>query len=108
MRWTDWRMLARGSEWFDGDFDHDGPACYELGTCGPRGGDPQPHYVGETSNERRRMFAYAQHGSHLSSIISTHLRDGWTLCYRAVALDTKGSAKQMQDRLLRRHKYDWN
>lgn len=53
MGWTQWRILARGNEWFDDTFDYDGPSCYELGTGGRRGGRIQHHYVGETRHERR-------------------------------------------------------
>jgi len=100
--------LANRKEWFDGQFDHDGPSCYELGTGGPRGGDIQPHYVGETKNERKRMCQYACHGSHLSETIDWHLEEGWCLYYRGTALQTKAAAVEMQNRRLARFKYDWN
>jgi hypothetical protein len=101
-------MLARGNQWFDDAFDYDGPAVYELGTGGPRYGKIQPHYVGETANERLRMAAYARHGSHLSSTIDWHLRNDWTLYYRAACCATKKQAKEKQDNLLSRYAYDWN
>lgn len=108
MRWTEWRLLAdRRSAYVDG-CDWDGPACYELATGGARGGRIQPHYVGETSNERRRIESYAVDGSHLNSIIADHLRRGWLLYYRAVSCDSKRHAKALQDRLLARFDYDWN
>lgn len=108
MRWTEWRKIAEGREWFNDCFDYTGPACYELGTGGPRGGSIQPHYVGETCAERGRIATYARTGSHLHQIINWHLREGWTLYYRAIACDTKGQAKARQDNLLRRFRYDWN
>jgi len=106
--WTDWRKLADKHGWYDLMLDWDGPACYELGTGGPRGGRIEPHYVGETVCESLRMTAYGGNGSHLGAIIDDHLRDGWTLYYRAMALPTKRMAKMMQDRLLERFRYDWN
>lgn len=106
--WTRWRKLADNNSWYDHEFDYDGPACYELGIGGPRGGNIQPVYVGETSNEKRRITAYARHGSHLSGIIDSHLRRGFNLYYRAQALSSKAVAKRMQDNLLNGYTYDWN
>ena len=97
-----------GHDWYDDEFDYDGPACYELGTGGPRGGQIEPHYVGETVSEKRRMSSYARDGSHLSDIIDDHLKGGWTLYYRAVACSSKHSARKLQDNLLRKFEYDWN
>lgn len=108
MSWTDWRLLARKGEWFDDGFDYEDAACYELGTGGPRGGRIEPHYVGETGNERARMRQYACHGSHLSEIIDWHLKQGWSLYYRGWMLPSKEAAVKMQNRLLAQHKYDWN
>jgi hypothetical protein len=106
--WTSWRLLADKRFWYEDCFDWDGPACYELGTGGPRGGRIQPHYVGETGNERRRIKAYASHGSHLADIIDDHLRRGWRLYYRAISCVSKPRAKELQDNLLARFEYDWN
>lgn len=108
MGWTDWRMIADHGTWYDDDFDWDGPACYELAIAGPSGGDLRQVYVGETKNEKKRIAAYACHGSHLSEIIDDHLRRGWALWYHATALDSKAAAAAMQNRLLKRFKYDWN
>lgn len=72
MGWTQPRLLATKRAWFDHTFDYNGPACYELGTGGPRGGRIQWHYVGETSNERVRLSCYARSGSHLSDFIEWH------------------------------------
>jgi hypothetical protein len=102
------RLLATNREWFDYSFDYDGPACYELGTGGPRGGNIQWHYVGETNNELARLICYARSGSHLSAVIDWHLQQGWCLYYRACAADSKAQAKKMQDSLLSRFYYDWN
>src|SRR5206468_2569695 len=107
-RWTTWRKIADRQGWYGDSLDWDGPACYELATAGPRGGDLRIVYVGETSNERRRMVAYAAHGSHLSKIINSHLRDGWHLHYRAQTLTSKKAAVQMQNNLLAGWVYDWN
>jgi hypothetical protein len=106
--WTEWREIARGGEWFDDLLDWDGPACYELGIAGPRGGDLRIVCVGETVNEKKRVAAYARSGSHLAGIIASHLRQGWSLCYRAQAAPSKQAAKRMQDSPLARHEYDWN
>ena len=108
MPWTRWRKLAEGKRWFDDSFDYDGPACYELATSGPRGGDMEIHYVGETKNERLRMESYGRNGSHLSKIIRARLRRGWTLYYRAWRYSRKAEAKKMQDRRLQQFEYDWN
>jgi hypothetical protein len=107
-RWTEPRLIAYRGEWYEDPFDYDGAACYELGTGGPRGGDIQWHYVGETNNEHQRIGTYARSGSHLSEIIDYHLRQGWHLFYRSKACSTKKEAKQIQDNLLSRFEYDWN
>jgi hypothetical protein len=88
--------------------DWDGPACYELAIGGPRGGRLRIVYVGETSNEKHRVAAYAQHGSHLSQIIHQHLRDGWHLFYRARATRSKRAAVEVQNNLLDQWDYGWN
>lgn len=108
MGWTKWRKIADRKKWYGDELDWDGPACYELSMAGPRGGDLRPVYVGETANERKRVIAYASHGSHLSEIIKSHLRQRWTLWYRATAMRTKADAVAMQNRLLGRFDYDWN
>jgi hypothetical protein len=100
MGWTQWRKIADARSWYSADLDWDGPACYELAIAGPQGGDLRPVYVGETKSERKRIAAYASHGSHLSTIIEDHLRRGWSLWYRAQAMQTKAAAIAMQDGLL--------
>ena len=107
-QWTRWRKIADRRAWFDDELDWDGPTCYELAVAGPRGGDLRIVYVGETKNEKRRMVAYASHGSHLSEIIHSHLKCGWHLYYRARAAPSKEQAVRMQDNLLGRWDYDWN
>jgi hypothetical protein len=107
-RWTYPRIIAYRNKWYDDSSDYDGPACYEIGTGGLRAGNLQWHYVGETKNELTRIAAYARTGSHLSDIIEWHLRRGWCLYCRSVACSSKREAKQMQDNLLFRYKYDWN
>jgi hypothetical protein len=108
MRWTKWRKIAQGNEWFDEEFDYDGPACYELGIGGPRGGGILPVYVGETGNEESRIAQYARGDGHVEKHIRAALRAGKVLYYRGVAMGTKKQAKQMQDRMLGRFQYDWN
>jgi len=107
-RWTSWRKIADSRSWYSESLDWDGPACYELAIAGPRYGKLRIVYVGETSNERRRVVAYAQHGSHLSEIIHSHLRQGWCLYYRARIANTKKHAVEMENNLLREYDYDWN
>ena len=108
MRWTAWRKLAQGRNWYSEEFDHDGPACYELGIGGPRGGAITPVYVGETKNEKSRMALYARGDGHVESHIRAALRAGKALYYRGVAMRTKKQAKNMQDRMLAKFTYDWN
>jgi hypothetical protein len=108
VRWTKWRKLAQGRIWSSVEFDHDGPACYELGIGGPRGGSISPVYVGETKNEKSRMALYASGNGHVERHVRAALRAGKALYYRGVALRTKKQAKQMQDRMLDRFVYDWN
>jgi hypothetical protein len=106
--WTPWRKIADRLNWYSGDLDWDGPACYELAIGGRRGGNLAIVYVGETGNEGTRISGYASHGSHLSRIIDVHLRGGWSLFYRAQIKDSKGVAKRMQDTLLQTFDYPWN
>jgi hypothetical protein len=108
MAWTHWRKIADRKHWFPDTLDWDGPACYELALAGPRGGSCTIVYVGETTNERTRLVAYASHGSHLSRIIAQHLRMGWHLHYRAQAKESKADAVRMQNSLLARFEYEWN
>lgn len=107
-RWTNWRKIADRRGWDGDSLDRDGPACYELALAGPRGGNLRVVYVGETSNEKRRLIAYASHGSHLAEIIDSHLRRDWHLFYRAQLKKSKLAAVEAQDRLLARFDYDWN
>ena len=108
MAWTKPRLIAYKNEWYSKSFDYEGPACYELGTGGPRSGNIEWHYVGETKNEKKRISTYARSGSHLSNIIDWHLTRGWHLYYRSQALSSKKDAKDMQDNLLAKYEYDWN
>src|ERR1700689_4374165 len=100
MGWTQPGLLAYKNEGYDASLDHKGPACYEIGTGGPRGGNIEWHYVGETVNERQRMTQYASDGSHLSKMINWHLKQDWHIWYHACACRTKEAAKGMQDNLL--------
>jgi GIY-YIG domain-containing protein len=107
-RWTELRKIADRNCWYGNILDYEGPACYELAIAGPRGGSPQIVYVGETVNERSRLSSYARHGSHLAGVIDFHLACGYSLLYRAQALNSKAVAKRMQDGLLARFHYPWN
>lgn len=106
-RFTGWRKIADRSNWYDAEFDYDGPACYELGTGHSRT-QVTVRYVGETENERSRISSYAQNGSHISREINSSLRKGYNLYYRGMALPSKKAAKKMQDNLLAGYDYDWN
>jgi hypothetical protein len=44
-------------------------ALEEIKDVARYGSDIKIHYVGETSNEEKRMECYGGHGSHLSEII---------------------------------------
>jgi hypothetical protein len=92
----------------DADYDYDGPACYELGLAGSRGGGMIWVYVGETDNEERRIKCYAKHGSHISHLIDEALAEGRHLYYKSHAFTTKELAKRMQDSLLSSYDYPWN
>ena len=107
-RWTELRKIADKDYWYNDIFDYEGPACYELAIAGPKGGAPQIMYVGETVNERSRLSSYARHGSHLAPVIDFHLALGFSLLYRAQALNSKAAAKRMQDCRLARFYYPWN
>lgn len=107
-RWTHWRKIADSDHWFGKILDWDDPACYELAIGGPRGGNIKIVYVGETINERKRVLAYASHGSHLANIINEHLRQGWHLFYRAQTKKSKQEAIRMQNNFLAKFDYDWN
>ena len=100
-------MIANRLEWYDAEFDYDGPACYELGTGHSRT-QVTVRYVGETSNEKARITLYARGGSHISHHIDSWLRKGYNLYYRGMALPSKKAAKELQDRLLEGYDYDWN
>lgn len=107
-RWTRWRKIADRRHWYGDELDWDGPACYELAIGGPRGGDLRIVYVGETANEKRRVIAYASHGSHLAEIVEWHLKRGWHLFYRAQIKDSKSEAIRAEQNLLAAFDYDWN
>ena len=82
--------------------------AYEIGTGGPKGGSIEWHYVGETKNERRRMWQCGSDGSHLSEMINWHLNYGWHIWYHACARPSKEAGKRMQDNLLKMWEYDCN
>jgi hypothetical protein len=108
MRWTKWILIANKKRYFTQYLSYKGAATYEIGIRYPKGKKVNPVYVGETSNERKRIHAYAQHGSHLSKIIDRHVDRGFTIHYRAIAMTSKQKAKALQDRLLKNFDYDWN
>lgn len=102
-------MIASHGIWYtDALYDYDGPACYELGLFGPRGGRERWMYVGETSNEMSRIKCYARNGSHISELIDAALEEGWHLYYQSHAFPTKELAKRRQDKLLATYDYPWN
>lgn len=106
--WTQPRLIATLDTWYIDAYDYEGPCCYELIIGGPRRGNLLEKYVGETSNERRRLQSYARYGSHLRELIYEALDGGNRLYYRAHAHPTKELAKRMQDRMLFEYNYPWN
>ena len=108
MAWTNWRLLAMSREWFDGGFDYDGAACYQLSIAGPRGGNREVVYCGHTGNEKRRMSGYGRDGSHLANVIRNHLREGWSLYYRGWCCKSKEEADAMERRMLANFAFPWN
>ncbi len=108
-RWIEPRLIASHGIWYiDAEYDYDGPACYELGLFGPRGGNKRWVYVGETNNEMRCIKGYAKNGSHLADLINAELKAGWHLYYQSHAFPTKELAKRRQDQLLAMYNYPWN
>lgn len=109
-RWTEWKKIAKGDQWYTDELNYEGPSCYELGIKRfwllPI--QPVPVYAGETKNEKKRLSQYSHKNSHLYKIIKYHLTKGYTLYYRAQAKKTKEEAKQMQDNLLDKFTYPWN
>lgn len=99
MAWTEWSLLATPNEWFCGDLTYTGASCYELGTGGPRGGKIQIHYVGETTHEKSRLSCYGRSGSHIAELIDDHLKHGWAIWFRAMAMPDKAAAVRMQNNL---------
>ena len=111
-RFSAWQKIADYDSWFSTAVGYTGPACYELG-IGYRRDYVRVKYVGETSNERRRMYEYATYGSHLRRYIEAELRAGANLYYRAQALKSKQAAITRQNNLLHRRAqegrpYEWN
>lgn len=108
-RWIKPRIIASKGIWYlDTVYDYEGPACYELGLFGPRGGNARWMYVGETNNEKRRIQSYAKNGSHVSELIEAELETGWHLYYQSHRFSTKELAKRRQDQLLGTYNYPWN
>lgn len=107
-KWTNWTKIAKYDEYFLDGLTYDGPCCYELGIRQFLIEEILSVYVGETSNERKRISAYAVDGSHLRKLINRHLKAGHALYFRSQAKRTKSEAKRMQDSLLSNYKYEWN
>lgn len=100
--------LAYGREWFPEHLRYGGPATYELGLGGPRYGDIEPVYVGETGNLKTRMSDYGKKGSHLFDVINEALDKGYALYYRYQRRRTKITAQRSEMYYLDRYDYDWN
>lgn len=107
-RWTEWRKIAEGDDWFDDKCDHKGSSCYELGLKSLTGRKIVTVYVGHTKNEYNRIRDYARAGSHLWKLIDRVLDEGFVLFYRAQAKSTKLKAKKMEEKLLEENYYAWN
>lgn len=108
MPWSGWRKLAVKGAWFDEQCDYDGPTCYELAIRAPRGGKHRTVHCGQSANENRRMQRYGRDGSHLATIIQSHLNDGWHLNYRGWCCESPEAAQAMERRMLEKFDYDWN
>jgi len=108
MSWTDWRFLANGDSWSSETFDWKGASVYELAIGGPRGGNLQTMYVGETKEESVRLATYGSGRSHIEDYLSDALAEGWTIFYRAMGMPSKEQAKATQDSLLSKFDYPWN
>ncbi|MFQ5910694.1 MAG: hypothetical protein ACE5IJ_08265, partial [Thermoplasmata archaeon] len=95
-------------EWFPENTKYSGPAIYELGVGGPRYGNTEPVYVGETGNLRKRLSAYGEDGSHLREEIDDVLADGYALYYRYQRRRSKRTARRSEKNYLDKYDYDWN
>lgn len=108
-KWTGWRRIMDEDGVYFNKFDHDGPACYELGIGSPLGGRPKPVYAGKTNNEKGRMKSHLRNDSHLSWLIKSFVKKhGKILYYRAQAKPSVGDAENMEESLLKTYKYEWN
>ena len=107
-RWIDWRKIADNEFWYKDSFDWEEAAVYELAVRGPRGGNHQTKYVGETKNEKQRIRTYARSGSHLYELINDELKNGKTLWYRSLRMKSKEDAVSKQNKLLSEFSYPWN
>ena len=109
MGWTQTEIvrIIRVEMVYDDSGDHAGPACYELGTGGPKGGGI--HYRHICCGDKKRNVGESLvmlEMAHSSDIIDKHLRAGWHLYYRACACSSKEAIEQRQDNLLGRSDYD--
>lgn len=80
-RWTEWKKIAKGDQWYTDELNYEGPSCYELGIKRfwllPI--QPVPVYVGETKNEKKRISQNVRGESHLSKRIKDYLERGFIL-----------------------------
>lgn len=107
-RWTGWRKLCDTDFLYDEHLDWGGPVCYELALAGPRGGNRETVYVGESGNARQRLSRHGLERTHLRDTIRTNLRQGWCLFCRVQRKPSKSDAVRMQNNLLARKYYPWN
>lgn len=109
-RWSTWKKLASGDDWWTWDEHNGQPACYELGIGGPRScTNPEVVYVGETGNLLQRLTVHATHQrDNLRADIDHILRRGRGVYFRAAYFSTKAAAKRRQNDLLGEFDYDWN
>lgn len=108
-KWSNWKKIAKGDNYFIDDLNYKGPSCYELSIRKWIYFDENKRmYVGETNNEKSRIYKYAHDGSHISHFIEEVLENGYALFYRSQKKKTKADAKKMQDNLLKKFNYPWN
>ncbi len=109
VKWSTWKKLAYSNKFYNIP-KYDGPACYQLRICGPRGGNAYTVYVGETKNLYIRMSSYATRGSQLQVKILLEMRQGNVLEYKYTPTKTKELAKKIQDYFIDNYpdEFPWN
>ncbi len=111
MGWTSWKELATKNEWHPESLKYGGSACYELGVRGKWKHSITVTYVGKTDNLSRRMYKYAQTGSHLERYLRKYWKYGYVLYFRYFPVETEKEAARREKEMLERfglERYPWN